>query len=170
MDRVTNANGSRGNDAPPWWDSWRGVYFAALKVLKQTEPDLIAEMGFGYVWLDVLARLADSPHGRRYRMQELQDASMFTRSGMTRLVDRMEQAGLVQRENVPGDRRGVFVVLTDKGMDEYQQAMAHHMKSIEREFGRRLTPEQHETVAAALFQFWHDAGPAEEAGGDRRGQ
>jgi DNA-binding MarR family transcriptional regulator len=89
-------------------------------------------------------------------MQELQERSLFTPSGMTRLVDRMERDGFVGRENVPGDRRGVLVVLTAKGARAYDEALAQHRADIEREFGSRLTAPQHKAVARALDQFWHD--------------
>ncbi len=143
-------------EGPAWWDAWRGVYFASGKVLKATEPELIERTGISFIWLDILARLADTPGGRPLRMQELQEASLFTRSGMTRIVDRMEREGLVRRDRVPGDRRGVFVSLTVKGHERYAEAMDIHFASIEREFGSKLTDEQHDAVAGALHSFWHE--------------
>ena len=76
--------------------------------------DLQAHSGLSLAFIDALARLCDAPE-QRLRMQELQERSLFTHSGMTRLVDRIEKAGLVRRERAPGDRRGVFVVLTAEG-------------------------------------------------------
>jgi DNA-binding MarR family transcriptional regulator len=96
-------------------------------------------------------------------MQELEQRSLFTRSGLTRLVDRIEAAGLVTRESVPGDRRGVRVVLTAEGRRRHDTAFADHLRIIEREFGRRLTPVQQQAVAEALGSFWHDDGPAAES-------
>lgn len=110
-------------------------------------------------WFDVLSRLADAPPVG-LRMQELEELALFTRGGLTRLVDRIEAAGLVRREPVPGDRRGVRVVLTDEGRQRYAAAIARHLEVIEREFGRRLTDAQHRMVADALWPWWHDAGPA----------
>ena len=112
--------------------------------------------GFPLTWFDVLSRLADAgPAG--LRMQELEELALFTRGGLTRLVDRIEAAGLVRREPVPGDRRGVRVVLTADGRQRYTAALARHREVIEREFGRRLTPAQHRAVADALWPWWHDA-------------
>ena len=105
--------------------------------------------------MDGLGRLYDAPD-QRLRMQELQGRSLFTPSGMTRLVDRMEEAGYVTRESVPGDRRGVLIVLTPEGASTYAGALEKHRSDIEREFGSRLTTGQHKAVAAALDQFWHD--------------
>ena len=80
-------------------------------------------------------------------MQELEQRSLFTRSGLTRLVDRIEAAGLVRREAVPGDRRGMQVVLTPEGRRRHDAAIADHDKVIEREFSRRLTEAQLRAVA-----------------------
>jgi len=138
-----------------WNDAWRGVVFASARVLRAAEVDLIARAGFPLTWLDVLAQLYDAPD-HAVRMQELEERALFTRSGLTRLVDRIEAAGLVRREPVPGDRRGVRVVLTDEGRRRHDEAFVDHWRFVEREFGSRLTPRQQKAVADALTGFWHD--------------
>jgi DNA-binding MarR family transcriptional regulator len=138
-----------------WNDAWRGVLFASARTLQIAELDLVARAGFPLTWLDVLAQLYDAgEHG--LRMQELEQRSLFTRSGLTRLVDRIEAAGLVRREAVPGDRRGVRVVLTADGRHRHDAAFADHLRVIEREFGRRLTRAQQRAVAEALAPFWRE--------------
>lgn len=144
-----------------WNDAWRGVLFATSRTLRIAEPELVERAGFPLTWLDVLAQLYDGPEDG-LRMQELEHRSLFTRSGLTRLVDRIEAAGLVHREAVPGDRRGVRVVLTTEGRRRHDAAFADHLKVIEREFGRRLSLAQQRAVAEALATFWHDDGPAAE--------
>lgn len=138
-----------------WLDAWRGVLFASARVLRVAEQELIDAVGFPIVWLDVLAQLYDAP-GNRLRMQELQARSLFTRSGMTRLIDRMEAEGLVAREPVEGDRRGVLVVLTAQGRQRHDEAFAAHLPVLEREFAKRLTGEQQRAIADALGPFWHE--------------
>lgn len=148
-----------------WFDSWRGVLFASARILRVADLDMLEHDGFPLTWFDVLSRLAGAaPAG--LRMQELEELALFTRGGLTRLVDRIEAAGLVRREPVPGDRRGVRVVLTADGRQRYSAAIARHRQLIEREFGRRLTPAQHRSVADALWPWWHDANRADvgEAG------
>ena len=140
--------------ATAWNDAWRGVLFASAKVLRIAERDLVEREGFPIAWLDVLAQLYDAS-GNGLRMQELEERSLFTRSGLTRLVDRIEAAGLVRREPVPGDRRGVRVVLTPEGQRRHDKAFVEHMRVIEREFGGRLTPAEQRAVADALGGFWH---------------
>ena len=141
--------------ATRWNDAWRGVLFASAKVLRIAERDLVEREGFPMSWLDVLAQLYDAP-GNGLRMQELEERSLFTRSGLTRLVDRIEAAGLVRREPVPGDRRGVRIVLTPEGRRRHDAAFVEHLRVIEREFGGRLTPTEQQAVADALAGFWHD--------------
>ena len=138
-----------------WFDAWRGVVYANAKVLRVAEADLVARLGFPLSWLDVLAQLHDAPQGS-LRIQELQAGSLFTPSGITRLVDRIEAAGLVRRERVVGDRRGVRVVLTPEGRRRHDEAFRAHLPIIEREFASRLTADQHRAVADALSPFWHD--------------
>ncbi len=140
---------------PAWWDAWRGVLFANAKVLRAVERSLVQHTGLTLTFLDVLGRLYDDPD-QRLRMQELQGRSLFTRSGMTRLVDRIEAVGLVRRESVPGDRRGVFVVLTREGAQAYEAGLAQHRSDVEREFATRLSEAEHRAVGDALAQFWRD--------------
>jgi DNA-binding MarR family transcriptional regulator len=119
------------------------------------ERSLQEQTGLSLAFLDVMGRLYDVPE-RRLRMQELQERSLFTHSGMTRLVDRVEAAGFVRREPVPGDRRGVFVVLTPEGARTYEAGIALHRSDVEREYGSRLTTAEHQAVSDALSEFWHD--------------
>ena len=144
-----------------WNEAWRGVLFATSRTLQVAEPELVAQAGFPLTWLDVLAQLYDAADNG-LRMQELEERTLFTTSGLTRLVDRIEAAGLVRREPVPGDRRGVRVVLTPEGRRRHDAAFVAHLEVIEREFGRRLSPDQQEDVADALAPFWRDEdnGPA----------
>lgn len=140
---------------PAWWDAWRGILFASAYVLSAAEPMLQEHSGLSMSFLDVLGRLHDAPD-QRLRMQELQERSLFTRSGMTRLIDRVEHAGLARRERVPGDRRGVYVVLTPEGNEAYEVAIGKHRDDVQRVFGNRLTEAQYRAVADALTSFWHD--------------
>jgi DNA-binding MarR family transcriptional regulator len=153
---ITNNDTSR--PAALWYDAWRGVLFAASRTLQAAEPELIAQAGFPLTWLDVLAQLHDAGDDG-LRMQELEQRSLFTRSGLTRLVDRIESAGLVRREAVVGDRRGVRVVLTAEGKARHDAAFADHNEVIQRVFGDRLSETQLRAVADALATFWHEDEP-----------
>lgn len=140
---------------PAWWNAWRGILFANAYVLTRVDPLLQEHSGLSLTFFDVMGRLHDAPD-QRMRMQELQGQSLFTRSGMTRLVDRIEEAGYVARERVPGDRRGIYVVLTPEGNRAWEAAVERHKDDIEQVFGQRLTRRQYQAIADALSSFWHE--------------
>ena len=139
----------------PWFDAWRGIIFTHAQVLDVVGRRLQAHSGISLAFLDVLGRLYDAPDGR-LRMQELQKRSLFTRSGMTRLVDRVEEGGLVTRERVPGDRRGVSVAITSAGTELYEEAMRRHVEDLAAEFATMMTEKQHRAVGDALARSWRD--------------
>jgi MarR family 2-MHQ and catechol resistance regulon transcriptional repressor len=80
---------------------------------------------------EVLIRLSRSP-GQRLRLTELANQVRLSTSGLSRLVDRVEEAGLVRREACPSDRRGAFAVLTEQGEAALAAALPAHLESLER--------------------------------------
>jgi DNA-binding MarR family transcriptional regulator len=97
------------------------------------ETELVAEHPVTLGGYDVLVQLAEAP-GRRLRMAELADAVLLSRSGVTRLVDRLEVAGMVTRERFDGDGRGVVAVITTKGIDTLRAAARTHLAGVVRHF------------------------------------
>jgi len=79
---------------------------------------------------------------RRLRMAELADAVLLSRSGVTRLVDRLEIAGMVTRERFESDGRGVVAVLTTKGVDTLRDAARTHLAGVMRHFVEHFAPEE----------------------------
>lgn len=104
---------------------------AHAAVTQAVNRELEATAGMPISWFEVLVRLSRSP-GRRLRMSELADQIGLSHSGLTRLVDRVIDAGYVERAACPEDRRGAFAVLTDRGADALAAALAGHLESIER--------------------------------------
>lgn len=96
-------------------------------VVKYLERRMDEQHGLALSWWDVLLQLADGPEGR-LRMGELADSVLLTRSGITRLVDRMIAEGLVAREPCPGDRRGHYAVITQKGRDIIEAVGPDHSR------------------------------------------
>jgi DNA-binding MarR family transcriptional regulator len=88
----------------------------------------------------VLLELVRAP-GNRMRMAELAERLLFTRSGITRLVDRLERDGFVERNECPHDGRGVYAILTEKGFDTLEGAAVPHVDGIRRLFFDRLNGE-----------------------------
>src|SRR5215216_2547842 len=113
--------------------------------------ELVAERGLPLTRYDVLLNLAEAPGGR-LRMQELSASVLLSKSGLSRLVDRMVEAGLVRRERCQDDRRGWFAVLTDQGRGALRRAAPVHLRGIHEHFTRHLSPEEVEVLTAALFR------------------
>ena len=144
---------SSSKSSPEWFDAWRGVLFAHGQVIREIEKYLQAEHQLPLSWFDVLSRLASAPENQ-LRMSELSEAALFTRSGLTRLVDRIEEAGLVRRERIAGDRRGVSVVLTPDGREKFEQAFEGHKAIVEQAFSSRMSPKQWREIGKALEVFY----------------
>ncbi len=96
-------------------------------VVKYLERRMEEQHGLPLSWFDVLIQLAECPEGK-LRMGELAESVLLTRSGITRLVDRMIGAGLVDREPCPGDRRGYYAVITQRGKDTIERVGPDHSK------------------------------------------
>ncbi|HKF90654.1 MAG TPA: MarR family transcriptional regulator, partial [Acidimicrobiia bacterium] len=107
-----------------------------------------AEQGLPITFFDVLIQLSQA--GGRLRMSELADAVLLSRSGVTRLVDRMVRAGLVRREACPTDRRSMYAALTTMGKRALARARPVHLRGVAEHFGRHLSDEEAKTLAAAL--------------------
>ena len=89
-------------------------------------------------WIEVLLRLARAPGGGM-RMQELAAQLIFSRSGATRLVDRMERAGLIRRESCDTDRRGTFAVITAAGQEAAARAYPDLLSAARHHFADFVT-------------------------------
>ena len=116
---------------------WERLVRAYAGIVACLESEMEAGQRLPLRWYEVLLHLARAPEGRM-RMQDLAQVSLQSKSGLTRLVDRMEAAGLVLRESCPSDRRGINAVLTPAGRQRFRRAAPHHVRGIERHFGRHL--------------------------------
>lgn len=111
--------------------------------------ELTEATGLPLSWYDVLTQLHSVPDGR-LRMQELAAAVVLSKSGLTRLVDRLERDGLVQRTSCPSDRRGTFAAITPAGTAALLAARPVHLDGVARHFGSHLTPVQVTTLTDAM--------------------
>ena len=93
--------------------AWRLFFESALALLDVLDTELEHAVGIPMRWYDVLVHLEESPDG--IPMNELAERILYSKSGFTRVVDRMEEAGLVRRVRPDHDRRSILVLLTDKG-------------------------------------------------------
>jgi DNA-binding MarR family transcriptional regulator len=97
----------------------------------------------------VLLFLNDSDEGRM-RMSELADRALLSRSGLTRLVDRLERQGLLKRERCASDARGLFAEITDEGRALFAEARKTHLDGVRRLFLDRFSRDELNTLGA----FW----------------
>jgi MarR family transcriptional regulator, 2-MHQ and catechol-resistance regulon repressor len=121
--------------AEPWDDplitAFGMLVEAHAAVLADVARDLEGIAGVPLAWYEVLLRLARSPE-HQLRMAELARQVGLSTSGLTRLVDRVEEAGYIERQSCPNDRRGQFAVLTPDGQDVLRRSLPQHLASLER--------------------------------------
>ena len=135
--------------------AWRGFLRAHATVVRALEADLQAEHELPLASYDVLVQLSESPD-RRLRMTELADRVLLSRSGLTRLADRLEREGLLTREPCPSDARGTLAVLTDAGLDRLREAWPTHLRGVRSQVLDRLTPEEVEQLAVLMGKLGPD--------------
>jgi len=98
---------------------------------------------------EILVVLSEAPD-RRMRMTDLATATLQSKSRLSHQITRMENAGLVLRQECPGDRRGLYANLTDLGWETMQKVAPDHVRSVRHHFIDRFTPEQIDAMYAAL--------------------
>ncbi len=121
--------------APEELAAWRGLLRVHSALVKALDAELIAAHDLPLSSYEVLLTLEAAP-GRRRRMAELADSVLLSRSGMTRLVDRLEGEGLLVRDRCTDDGRGAFAVLTDKGAELLERARPTHLDGVRERFLR----------------------------------
>lgn len=126
--------------------AYRAFLRAHARVTRCLEGDLIGEQRLTLAAYDVLHALADAPE-YRLRMTELADAVLLSRSGVTRLVDRLERIALVHRVRVDSDGRGVLAVITDEGLERLRTASTTHLGGVMRYFLSVTEPQELEQFA-----------------------
>lgn len=134
--------------SPAHIQAWRLLMESQALVVERVEASL-AERGLPpLAWYDVLWAVREAP-GRRLRQSRLADAVVMSRSGLSRLVDRIEAAGLLRREACPSDRRGADVVLTPEGRAMLRRMWAVYGDGIARGFAAAVPDPEALTEALA---------------------
>jgi DNA-binding MarR family transcriptional regulator len=113
--------------------------------------DLDRERGIQLAWFDVLHVLSKA--GGRLRMQDLAGALAMNKSSLTRLIDRIAQAGLVSREADATDGRGLHATLTKAGKERYRSVKPAYLRAIQRHFGARLADDDVAVVQIGLSKL-----------------
>lgn len=139
---------SLSSPAPERLRTWRLFFESGLALVDLLDAELLEATGIPVRWYDSLVHLEEKADGMR--MNELADRILYSKSGLTRVVDRMEEAGLVRRVRRENDRRSIFLTLTDEGRDTIEHARRHHRHAIEEHFARHLTDTEAKTLTRAL--------------------
>jgi DNA-binding MarR family transcriptional regulator len=128
--------------------AWRGMLRTHATLTKALDAELEAAHGLPLSSYEVLLHLHDA-EGQRMRMSDLAAMVILSRSGLTRLVDRLEREGLIERQSCPSDARGSFASLTAAGRRKLQAARDTHLAGVRSLFLDHFTPEEQEVLGAA---------------------
>ncbi len=145
----TTSDKRLGGLTRPQGEAWGRFLRAHAELVRDMSADLEARHGMPLTTYDVLRQLALAPD-RRLRMAELADAVMLSRPGLTGVVKRLEQQGLIAREPTPEDGRGAFATLTDAGMARLLEVHGAHVTAIRERFAAHFTADELRTLGALL--------------------
>jgi DNA-binding MarR family transcriptional regulator len=128
--------------------AWRAYLWSSTVVLRGLDADMAAD-GLDFRWFDVLIQLY-STHEGVMPLRRLVDSVVLSRSGLTRLLDRMERAGMVTRAPDPSDRRRFFVSITPAGREAFERVWPGHQRAIQERFMQHVPAEDLEHLRALL--------------------
>ena len=154
---LSHEEQSLSSPSPERLRAWRLYFESALALNDVLDAELERDAGIPLRWYDALVQLEETPDG--LRMNELAERILYSKSGFTRVVDRMEEAGLLRRVRPENDRRSILVVLTDQGRDTLEQARRHHRHAIEQHFSRHLADTDVRALTRALEKVSAHARP-----------
>jgi DNA-binding MarR family transcriptional regulator len=134
---------------PPGIDAWRTFLVAHARITRRLDEELQVAHGLSLAEYDALLQIATSPN-RRVRMNVLAERVILSRSGITRLVDRLESQGAVERIACETDARGQEARLTQAGLDRLRSAARTHLDGVHRYFLDRLTADELGALRSSL--------------------
>jgi DNA-binding MarR family transcriptional regulator len=140
--------------------AWRGLLRVHASLLKELDAELEASHRLPLTSYEVLLQLANAPD-RRMRMCDLADSVLLSRSGMSRLVDRLERDGLLARAACSADARGSYACITQAGLDLLAAARPTHHEGVRRRFLSHLSDDD----LARLADYWQRILAAQQASG-----
>jgi DNA-binding MarR family transcriptional regulator len=138
--------------------AWRGMLRTHVLLSRELEAELLRDHGLQLSAYEVLMHLSDAPGGR-LRLAELAELAILSRSGLTRLIDRLEREGHVIRERCESDARGFFAVLTAAGRSRVTAARADYLEAVRDRFLSLLSAEEQEQLGAIWTRVLAELGP-----------
>ena len=137
------------NQQTPLWQSFLAAH---RLIVEQLADEMLREHRLPLEWFDVLVHLADLP-GMRARQKELRDRMLLSESGVSRLLVRMEKAGLITRGTADDDRRGIQIAVTDAGQAALLSAIDSHLQLVASLFTDRLTATDRAALSRVLAKL-----------------
>jgi DNA-binding MarR family transcriptional regulator len=132
--------------------AWLGLLDVYNRVVKELDQELERKHGLSLSTYSVLATLTRIPEGR-LRMSELADRVPISRPGMTRLIERLERDGLVERGRGGADSRQVYAAITERGLERLGEASQSHFDGVRSRFFDKLTAAQTHALASAWLKI-----------------
>src|SRR5690606_34780486 len=149
---------------------WRTMIRAQAQISRRVQADLMDRHDLALGSYEVLMHLGEAPGGR-LRMNDLADRVLLSRSGLTRLVDRLERDGLVARQTCPSDARGLFAVLTEAGRARLEEAAPTHRQGVRDYLLSRLDESELHSLQRILVKLADEhTVPADDAAGSPPGR
>ena len=139
--------------------AWRGLLRTHAMLVKRLDAELEAAHGLALTTYEVLLHLAHADGGKM-RMCDIAESVLLSRSGLTRLVDRLERDGLVERVSCADDARGAFAQLTETGRAKLTEARGTHLDGVRQHFLGHFSPDE----LAVLGGAWDRVGATGSGG------
>jgi DNA-binding MarR family transcriptional regulator len=139
---------------------WRAFMLAHARVSRRLDEELRAEHDVSFAEYDALLTIAQAPN-RRIRMGQLAEEVLLSKSGVTRLIDRLVGDGLVERSVCMADGRGAEAVLTERGLVRLRAASRTHLRGISEHFLAVVDPSDLDTLERSMTAMARQAGPGE---------
>lgn len=167
MDEPNTPSGARTDEVPPSasaphptsedegpvpaakLQAWAAFLTAHARVVDQLARELKDREGLPLTWYDVLVQLSEA-EDHRLRMQELADRVLLSKSGLTRLIDRMEREGYVERRPCTDDRRGTWAIMTGLGYQRIAATAPTHLGGVREHFADVIDDDEAAALTAAL--------------------
>lgn len=137
---------------------WRAFLLAHARVSRRLDEELRAEHDVSFAEYDALLTIAQAP-GRRIRMGQLAEEVLLSKSGVTRLIDRLVGDGLVERRSCAADARGAEAVLTERGLARLRGASRTHLRGISEHFLAVMGEDDLMALERAMTAVARQAGP-----------
>jgi DNA-binding MarR family transcriptional regulator len=139
---------------------WRAFLLAYARVSRRLDEELRSEHDVSFAEYDALLTIAHAPD-RRIRMGQLAEEVLLSKSGVTRLIDRLVGDGLVERSTCLSDARGAEAVLTERGLERLRAASQTHLRGIDEHFLAIVDPADLEGLERAMTALARQAGPGQ---------